>query len=90
MTAQGRSVLRALEFVDRCRTQSIDGNGFARPMDVGGSDASNHSRVLAILCKRGLVERRSRGGLAGIRAAYLYRITKAGRDSIKKSIEAPE
>lgn len=71
-------ILRALEFVNRMRSQSFDGNGFVRPMDVGGTDASTHSRTLAKLCKRGLVERRSRGGLAGIRAAYLYRITAAG------------
>ena len=44
-----------------------------RPMDLGGSDASNHSRVLAKLVRQGLVERRSRSG----RGSYEYRLKRS-------------
>lgn len=42
-----------------------------RPMDIGATDASHHSRTLATLVKRGDVLRRERGGRS--RPAYMYR-----------------
>jgi predicted transcriptional regulator len=51
--------------------------GWARPMDVGGRDASDHSRVLAKLVKLGLAERKRRpsimNSLGSRRGSYLYR-----------------
>lgn len=40
---------------------------WARPMDLGGTDGSNHSRVLASLVRKGLVERAQRDTLANDR-----------------------
>jgi len=48
-----------------------------RPMDMGGRDGSDHSAVLAALVRKGLVERKQRGGSYS-RGSYLYRITEAG------------
>lgn len=50
------------------------GREWARPMDIGGRDASHHSMTLARLSKKGLVERKERGGV--IRTSYLYRSAK--------------
>ena len=38
----------------------ISYRGWARPMDVGGTDGSHHSKTLAALWRQGLVERRPR------------------------------
>jgi len=61
--------------------------GWLTPMFCGGRDASHHSRTLALLCKRGLVERRRRNTLANElgsrRGSYVYRITAAGRLALK-------
>jgi hypothetical protein len=55
-------------------------NEWVRPMDIGGSDGSRHSHVLAGLVKMGLVERKLRGGsIAGIRGSYVYRLATAMR-----------
>lgn len=54
-----------------------------RPMDLGGSDGSYHGGVLRRMVKKGLVEQKDRGSLAGIRAVSLYRITAKGLASIK-------
>lgn len=48
--------------------------GWWRPMDIGGRDGSDHSAVLASLVKKGLAERKHRGGAVHIsRASYVYR-----------------
>jgi hypothetical protein len=39
---------------------------WVRPMDIGGRDSSDHSRVLASLVRKGLVERKGSG-------SYRYR-----------------
>lgn len=55
------------EVLDNLRHQV----GWVRPMDVGGKDASHHSRTLAKLVRLGLAERRRRAGWT--RPSYLYR-----------------
>lgn len=51
-----------------------------RPMDMGGRDGSNHSAILSALVRKGLVERKQRGGhIASARGSYLYRITADGQ-----------
>ncbi len=63
-----------------------DDGGWVRPMDVGGTDASPHSRVLRGLCKRGLAERRRRWvGVSG--GSNLYRITPAGKNALRRAKE---
>jgi hypothetical protein len=76
----------ALTDDQRCVLLSLDGRGDAwqRPMDVGGSDGSHHSRTLAKLAAMGLAERRDRGSITGRRAVWLYRITSAGTTAITK------
>jgi hypothetical protein len=57
--------------------------GYARPMDVGGSDGSNHSAVLKKLARYGLVDRKRRNTICNVfcnsnRGSYVYAITDAG------------
>lgn len=59
--------LRMLE-----HTQQL-GECWWRPMDVGGSDGSHHSRTLAKLVRLGLAERRQRGALCKMRGSWEYR-----------------
>lgn len=54
--------------------------GWLRPLDLGGSNRSNHSAVLAQLQRRGLVESKVRSH--GVRGSKLYRITPAGRHAL--------
>ena len=61
----------------------LRGGEWLRPMDVGGTDGSHHSRTLARLVKAGLAERKKRGTLTntlfnGRRGSYRYRITEVG------------
>lgn len=64
-----------------------------RPMDIGGTDGSHHSRTLAKLVKRGLVERRKRNTITNVilnghRGSYVYRITDQGEEFLKSLDEA--
>ena len=52
-------------------------DGWARPMDVGGRDASHHSATLKKLARHGLAEQKERAGWC--RPSYLYRVTVHGR-----------
>ena len=54
--------------------------GWLRPLDLGGSNRSNHSAVLAQLQRRGLVDSKVRSH--GVRGSKLYRITPAGRHAL--------
>lgn len=54
--------------------------GWLTPMFFGGGDATHHSATAARLCRRGLVERKQRGGWIG--TSYFYRITAAGRKAL--------
>lgn len=58
--------------------QSLRGSPdlWLRPMDVGGTDGSHHSKTLAQLAGKGLAERILRGGHT--RAAWAYRATALG------------
>ena len=61
----------------------LRGGDWVRPMDVGGTDGSHHSRTLARLSEQGLAERRKRNTLTNVvvggrRGSYVYRITEAG------------
>jgi predicted transcriptional regulator len=63
-------------------------SNWLRPMDLGGTDASAHSRRLRRLVSMGLVERKRRdsimNNLGSRRGSYVYRITKAGRTHIQQ------
>lgn len=61
--------------LDQVQRSGID--GWFRPMDVGGRDASDHSNILVELCRKGLIERRLRM-VSG--RSYFYRLTDAGRE----------
>ncbi|GLQ19051.1 hypothetical protein GCM10007854_00060 [Algimonas porphyrae] len=68
-----REVLRGLLYF-------TEGGDWARPMDVGGWDASYHGRTLRQLASKGLAEVRTFGG---IRRTNHYRITGAGRAALQ-------
>lgn len=72
MTPRQRELLRAL-----C---DVDGDDFVRPMDVGGTDGSHHSKTLRQLVAKGYAERRERGGWT--RNAWGYRATDKGRAAL--------
>lgn len=50
---------------------------FVRPLDIGGSDNSHHSRTLAKLARRFMVERRMRGRVGA------YKITLVGEAALQ-------
>jgi predicted transcriptional regulator len=54
---------------------------WVRPMDIGGRDAGDHSRVLRALVRKGLAEKRRRNTLANMlgssRGSYVYRKAQA-------------
>lgn len=53
-----------------------------RPMDIGGSDASHHSRTLRLLAKKGYVRTKRRS--LGSRGSYLYSLTTEGWIALQK------
>lgn len=55
-----RDVLEYLAAFARGRSAAILG-GWARPLDIGGRDASHHSNTLRRLAERGLVDMKQRG-----------------------------
>jgi len=76
LTDRDIDTLAELEFA--CRNHlEVTGNDFVQPLDCGGMNGSHHSATLAKLTKRGLVERKRRGGYS--RGSWKYRITDAGR-----------
>lgn len=71
-------VLNELAACDRARQRVLDHEpGWARPMDVGGSDGSHHSKTLAALYRRGYAERARRSAF-GTRGSWLYKVTALG------------
>ena len=78
-TTEGE-LLRDLSYWRENSDGELVRDGWVRPMDVGGADCSNHSRLLAKLRARGLVERRRRAG--HLRPSYLYRISDAGMKAV--------
>lgn len=66
-----RIVATEIDLLELLRTFDSP-DGWARPMDLGGSDGSNHSQVLTRMVERGLVERQERGGWT--RKSYRYRL----------------
>lgn len=65
---------------DLAGAQGLHGDGWCRPMDIGGSDTSNHSYRLTRLVHAGLAEQRQRGTISGgRRGSKLYRINAEGR-----------
>lgn len=86
-----KKILGAQEILDELRFQTdrpealtpgnaarvVDGVPYFRPMDLGGTDASPHSRILRAMVRRGWVQRRNRGS-----AAWVYAITAEGRKAL--------
>ena len=52
------------------------------PMMFGGTDGSHHSKTLAQLVRKGLVERSNRGGYT--RNVWQYRRTPTGKKAVEK------
>lgn len=67
LTESQRDMLRQMVWQDGT-------NAWRRPMDLGARDASPHSKILAQLVRKGLVERKHRLGST----AWLYRLSRAG------------
>jgi len=56
-------------------------DGWARPLDIGGSNGSHHSNTLRRMIGLGWVESKSRSVFAG-RGSYRYRITTKGDEAL--------
>lgn len=56
-------------------------NEWVRPMDIGGRNGSDHSRVLTALARKGHIERTRRDSLSNAfgsgRGSYVYRVEGA-------------
>lgn len=70
----------ALEHLAVARRICPSWGGWLTPMFCGGTDASHHSATLTELVKNNLAERKLRGS----NRSYMYRITSAGRGSLKR------
>jgi hypothetical protein len=72
MNEQKRLTARELEVLG-----DLPPGDFVRPMDIGGRDGSDHSRVLKSLARKGYVERQRRNSLMNwlesSRGSYIYR-----------------
>ena len=76
LNASELEILRDAAMIRRRPDQGHNDAGWFKPMHVGGTDASPHSRLLRGMAKRGLVEKRRWG------RAFAYRITQAGIDAV--------
>lgn len=70
---------RDAEVLNELRACMDTGLTWARPLDCGGTDGSDHSYRLSRLAKKGLAESRARNSWAVNRGSKEYRITEAGR-----------
>lgn len=72
-----------------------DNGGWFTPMDIGGEDGSDHSRILRRLGEEhfAMIDERFRdtlmAALGSIRAGRLYRITDVGRAEAALAKEKP-
>jgi hypothetical protein len=57
---------------------TMEGNAWLRPMDFGGTDASQHATIATRMVSKGWVDRESRSGAR----AYVYRITDKGLNAL--------
>lgn len=71
-------VLSELEAANRNHEKHDYLGGWARPLDCGGSNGSDHSYRLTKLVKVGAAEQKQRMPWAG-RGSKVYRITEAGK-----------
>jgi len=71
-------VLAELEAACRNHAKHDYLSGWARPLDCGGSNGSDHSYRLTKLVKAGAAEQKQRMPWAG-RGSKVYRITEAGK-----------
>lgn len=71
-------ILAELEAACRNHAKHDYLGGWARPLDCGGSNSSDHSYRLSKLVKVGAAEAKQRMPWAG-RGSKVYRITEAGR-----------
>ena len=59
--------------VEILQSAQLMGKQWFRPLDIGGTNNSNHSRLLARLVAKGLIERKHRSSHYS-RPSYLYRV----------------
>lgn len=74
--------LRELEAANRNHMQIGFRDGWAKPLDCGGTNGSHHSATLAKLVRAKLAERK--GYNPGCRAVWMYKITAQGLDRLAK------
>ncbi len=70
MTEKQQKLLDEEEYV----LEAARGHGWVRPLDVGGSSGSFHSRALSRLVEKGVMERKQRGTKGRMRGSWKYRV----------------
>lgn len=80
LTEEEREILIAAEFIHRHPDQGMwqYGEGWFKPMHVGGTDGSHHSRTLRKMARKGLIDTEVNPSLSGIRNSRRYRISAGG------------
>lgn len=78
LTDNQREVLCNLASLRESPNQCSRRDGWATPMDFGGSDGSHHSGTAKRLADKGLVTREQYRGWGGGRGSCAYKITEAG------------
>lgn len=76
MTERDIDVLGDLEAACRNHVEVGFLDGWARPLDCGATDGSDHSYRLAKLVRRGMAEAKQRSALRGRRGSKLYVLCK--------------
>src|SRR5262245_44466897 len=79
LTKRDIEVLRELEAANRSPEGLGHRDGWAAPMDCGGSNGSHHGETLRKLYARGLTDRKS---WTGQRRTNWYKINDAGRQAL--------
>jgi hypothetical protein len=77
LTDRDYEVLGELEFATRNHTEVGFRDGWAKPMDCGGTNGSHHGATLVKLAKAGLADKQ--GYTPGRRAVWMYKINDAGK-----------
>lgn len=86
LTEKQLEVLRELAHIRTSHAITRRRDGFATPMEFGGTNGSHHSGTATALARKGLVERKELKIPGDARGSCAYRITDAGLAAIGKEV----
>lgn len=92
LSTEEKEILVGAEYIHRRPEQGMQGvgEGWFKPMHVGGSDGSHHSRTLRKMVKKGLIETERNWSFGWYANSRRYRITEPGLQLFKELEAANE